>query len=242
LLVVIERDYGGVSPLSRDTHPLYAAIQRHGGVEAVARHLHATPDTLAPFAILIGAETFANADALGHFRRDCLRPDPIFEGSYLVRWHKGRSSGEQQQRLSGQAPSSVPRLVEQLLALTERLVPHTPADEREYLFLVRLRMGSRQAGLIADYALRKAGQRLVARHGLCGPDSRPLQFHLGMLRPTGLTLLYRRRGDLLGVSRAAGHSSLSVTVRYVLDPETALDHDRLMAALGGRYAFPPGFA
>jgi len=31
------------------------------------------------------------------------------------------------------------------------------------------------------------------------------------------------------VSRAAGHSSLGVTVRYVLDPETERDHDRLIA-------------
>jgi hypothetical protein len=50
-----------------------------------------------------------------------------------------------------------------------------------------------------------------------------------MLRPTGLTLLYRQRRDLIGVSRAAGHSSLGVTVRYVLDPETELDNDRLIA-------------
>jgi hypothetical protein len=50
-----------------------------------------------------------------------------------------------------------------------------------------------------------------------------------MLRPTGLTLLYRQRRDLMGVSRAAGHSSLGVTVRYVLDPETELDNDRLIA-------------
>ena len=50
-----------------------------------------------------------------------------------------------------------------------------------------------------------------------------------MLRPTGLTLLYRQRRDLIGVSRAAGHSSLGVTVRYLLDPETELDNDRLIA-------------
>jgi hypothetical protein len=72
-------------------------------------------------------------------------------------------------------------------------------------------------------------RRLVTRHNLRGPDGRPLRFHLGMLRSTGLTLLYRQRRDLVGVSRAAGHSSLSVTVRYVLDPETEREHDRLIA-------------
>jgi hypothetical protein len=50
-----------------------------------------------------------------------------------------------------------------------------------------------------------------------------------MLRPSGLTLLYRERHDLIGVSRAAGHSSLAVTVRYVLDPETEHDNDLFIA-------------
>jgi hypothetical protein len=232
LLVFIEREHGGVLPSlsnARRAPTIYAMIERHGGAEAVARYLYATPETLAPFAILIGADTFANSDALRLFRRDCVRPDPLFEGSYLVRWHKARSTGEQQRQLSGRSPSSVPRLVERLLVLTERLVPEARADERQRLFLCRLRMGTRRSGVVADHALLGACRRLVARHNLRRPDGAPLSFHLGMLRPTGLTLLYRQRGDLLGVSRAAGHSSLGVTVRYVLDPETERAHDRLIA-------------
>ncbi len=231
LLVFIEQEHGGVMPYlgpGRSQH-LATMIQRHGGTEAVARYLHATVDTLAPFAILIGAETFANPEALRLFRRDCVRPDPIFERSFLVRWHKGRSTSEQQRQLSGQAPSSVPRLIERLLALTERLVPEAAVDERDRLFLCRLRRRSPRAALIADHALQAGCRRLIARHNLRLADGRLLPFHLGVLRPTGLTLLYRQRGDLLGVSRAAGHSSLGVTVRYVLDPEIEREHERLVA-------------
>src|SRR5260370_42494430 len=108
-----------------------------GGAGAVARDVYARAETLAPFAILIGADTFANSDALRLFRRDCVRPDPLFEGSYLVRWHKARSAGEQQRQISGLAPSSVPRLVERLLALTKRLVPEAGADVRHGLLLLR---------------------------------------------------------------------------------------------------------
>jgi hypothetical protein len=50
-----------------------------------------------------------------------------------------------------------------------------------------------------------------------------------MLRSAGLTLLYRQRRDLIGVSRAAGHSSLAVTVRYALDPETERVNDLFIA-------------
>jgi hypothetical protein len=231
LLVYIEREHGGVVPRLHHGHDQHLAevIKKHGGTDEVARYLHTTPNTLAPFFILIGADTFANADALLHFGRDCVRPDPLFEGSYLVRWHKARSTGEQQRHLNGTAPSSVPQLVERLLAMTKRLVPHARPDERQYLFLSRLRKRPELAGLVKTHALHDALRRLVARHHLSGPDGKPLRFHLAMLRPTGLTLLYRQRRDLVGVSRAAGHSSLGVTVRYVLDPETEREHDRLIA-------------
>jgi hypothetical protein len=113
--------------------------------------------------------------------------------------------------------------------LTARLVLHARPDERRYLFLSRVRKRPELAGLISDNALHAALRKLVARHNLRRPDGQPLRFNLGMLRSTGLTLLYRKRRDLVGVSRAAGHSSLGVTVRYVLDPETERDHDRLIA-------------
>lgn len=230
-LVFIEREFAGVLPRFHHGHDQHLAeiVKHHGGTDAVARFLYTTTETLAPFLILIGADTFANADALRLFRRDCVRPDPLFEGSYLVRWHKGRSTGEQQRQLSGTAPSSVPRLVERLLALTERLVPHAPRDEQERLFLCRVRKKRERAGLVGDNALTEAFRRMIARWDVRSADGRLLRFHLGMLRPAGLTLLYRQRGDLIGVSRAAGHSSLGVTVRYVLDPETERDHDRLIA-------------
>jgi len=230
-LVFIERELTGVLPRFHRGHDQRLAEigKHHGGTDTVARYLYTTPETLAPFLILIGADTFANADALCLFQRDCVRPDPLFDGSYLVRWHKARSTVQQQRQLSGTAPSSVPRLVERLLALTDRLIRHGPPDERERLFLCRVRKKRERAGLVGDNALVEAFRKLIARWDVLGPDGQLLRFHLGMLRPTGLTLLYRQRRDLIGVSRAAGHSSLGVTVRYVLDPETELDNDLLIA-------------
>jgi len=195
LLLYIEGEHGGVVPRLRHGHDQHLAevIKKHGGTDVVARYLHATPETLAPFFILIGADTFANADALRHFRRDCVRPDPLFEGFYLVRWHKARSTGEQQRQLGGAAPSSVPQLIERLLALTGRLAPHARPDERHYLFLSRVRKRPELAGLISDNALHAALRKLVVRHNLRGPDGEPLRFRLGLLRSSGLTLLYRKR-------------------------------------------------
>jgi hypothetical protein len=77
-LVFVDREFGGVLPRFHVGHDqrLMEVVKRHGGTDQVGRYLHATAETLAPFLILIGAETFANADALRHFRRDCVRRDP----------------------------------------------------------------------------------------------------------------------------------------------------------------------
>ena len=230
-LVYVEDQFGGVLPRFHPGHDqrLSEKVKRHGGTNRVARYLHTTPETLVPFLILIGAETFANADALRLFRRECVRPDPLFEGSYLVRWDKGRSNGEQQRQVSGTAASSVPRLVERLLALTERLVPHAPPDEQDRLFLCRVRKKRHRAGLIGSHALQETLRKLVRSWDVRDAHGGLVALNLAMLRPAGLTLLYRQRRDLIGVSRAAGHSSLAVTVRYVLDPETEHDNDVFIA-------------
>jgi hypothetical protein len=131
--------------------------------------------------------------------------------------------------VSGTAASSVPRLVERLIALTERLVPHAPPDEQGRLFLCRVRKKRQRAGLIGTHALNDALRKLIRRWDVRDASGRLLSLNLAMLRPAGLTLLYRQRRDLIGVSRAAGHSSLAVTVRYVLDPETERMNDLFIA-------------
>jgi hypothetical protein len=72
-------------------------------------------------------------------------------------------------------------------------------------------------------------RKLIRRWDVRDASGHLVSFNLAMLRPAGLTLLYRQRGDLIGVSRAAGHSSLAVTVRYVLDPETERVNDLFIA-------------
>ena len=43
---------------------LHQAIRRHGGNQRISRFLHATAETLIPYMIAIGAQTFANPEAL----------------------------------------------------------------------------------------------------------------------------------------------------------------------------------
>ena len=87
MLALIDRRYGGVIP--RRPQPdangktcwrLHQAIRRHGGNQRISRFLHATAETLIPYMIAIGAQTFANPEALRNMRRDCMTEHIFLEG------------------------------------------------------------------------------------------------------------------------------------------------------------------
>ncbi len=71
VLALIARRHGGLIPRrplpdaeGKRCWLLAQAIRRHGGNQRVSRFLHATAETLIPYMIAIGAQTFANAEAL----------------------------------------------------------------------------------------------------------------------------------------------------------------------------------
>jgi hypothetical protein len=79
LLAILTNHYDGLVPptsvtLAKGTGlwRLQRAILGRGGVNKVARFLHATPETLVPYMIAIAAQTFANPEALRLMRRDCM--------------------------------------------------------------------------------------------------------------------------------------------------------------------------
>lgn len=74
---------------------LHNAYARHGGVNAVAGRFYTTPETIVPYMIAIGAQTYANAEALRLLRRDCMSEHLLLDGRVLVTWNKGRSNREQ---------------------------------------------------------------------------------------------------------------------------------------------------
>src|SRR5690606_35786762 len=136
----------------------------------VARLLHATPETLVPYMIAIGAQTFANPEALRHLRRDCVSDHLMLDGRAVVSWTKGRSNRVQRRSFLRAGPLTVPTLIERVLALTERLVAHVPAVERDRLFLCGQVAATREAGLIPDYLVGVHVRRFVERHGLRSVD------------------------------------------------------------------------
>lgn len=243
LLAVIEDRFGGVPPKAKallkkgaGLWPLHFAFLRHGGMRAVAPRLFALPDTIAAYMIAIGAQTYANAEALRLMRRDCMSEHLLLEGRVLVSWHKARAGREQRRSFLRDKSFSVPALIDQVLALTRRLVPHTPPASRDLLFLIDPMRASRTIGPIPDYLAAKMTRRFVDRHGLLGDDGEELNLTLAALRPSGLTLAHERLGhDILKTQALANHATPDTTQRYVDRPRVRKAQAALIGGLQMRF-------
>jgi len=243
MLAVIDDRFGGVPPKvnemlrkGADLWRLHFATIRHGGMGGVAGRLFALPDTIVAYMIAIGAQTYANTEALRLMRRDCLSEHLLLEGRVLVSWHKGRAGREQRRSFLRDKSFSVPALIEQVLAMTERLVPHAPLRERDRLFLTGIIQGSRATGLIPDYLASKLTRRFVDRHGLLGDDGKRLNLTLAALRATGLTLAHERLGhDILKTQALANHATPDTTQRYVDRPRVRKSQALAIGQLQARF-------
>jgi Phage integrase SAM-like domain len=227
LLAILTGRYGGLVPQESVTMAkgmglgrLRRAILSRGGCSAVARFLHATPETLVPYMIAIAAQTFANPEALRLMRRDCMSEHVLLEGRAVVTWTKGRSNRLQRRSFLRDKSFSVPHLIDRVLALTEPLIPHVASSERELLFLCgNVRGGSRSVGVISQDLMIRHVRSFADRHGLTGANGKPLALAFANLRPTGLTLAYIALGhDVLKTQVLANHASPDTTRRYVDRP------------------------
>lgn len=243
LLAVIVDRFAGVPPKVNDMlrkgagmWPLHFAIVRHGGIGAISSCLFAVPETIVAYMIAIGAQTYANTEALRMMRRDCMSEHLLLDGRVLVSWHKGRAGREQRRSFLRDKSFSVPTLIEQVLTLTERLVPHAPKRDRERLFLVGGVRISRVIGVIPDYLASSLTRRFVRRHRLRDDNGKVLKLTLGALRASGLTLAHERLGhDILKTQALANHASPDTTQRYVDRPRVRKAQAMAIGGLQARF-------
>jgi hypothetical protein len=243
LLAVLHDRFGGMIPLQRafvgrraGHSSLLHAIQRRGGTWIVSLYLHADPATLIPFMIAIAAQTFANPEALRHMQRGCVSEHLMLDGRVVVSWSKGRATRVQRRSFLRDRTLSVPNLIDRVLALTEVLVAHAKAAERDRLFLCGNVMATRRVVLIPDYLVSVHVRRFVKRHRLCGVDGKPLKLSLAALRATGLTLAHETLGyDLIKTQALANHASPDTTRHYVERPAVRAAQEVELARLQGRF-------
>lgn len=217
LRLLVER-YGGRPPISPDWR-LKRAIALHGGLAGISRYLFATPDALAPYLLLVGAQAFANTHALVDLRRDCLTDHLLFEHRVVLTWEKGRSSRVQRRSFLRRQRFGVPDLIEQLRALTEPLLTDLPLADREFLFVARFLNQPRGTRRLTVNAMSYGLSRFAERNELRGPDGEFLRINPSVTRATGLNLAHEAfGGDITKTMMVANHASIETTRRYVAQP------------------------
>lgn len=243
MLAVIVEHYGGLVPpqnvtLERGTGRwrLHFASLKHGGNQKLASYLHTLPETLIPYMIAIGAQSYANPEALRELRRDCMSDHLLLDGREVMTWSKGRSNRVQRRSFLRDKSLSVPHLIDQVLEMTALLMPHVPAHDRERLFLVASINGTRAIKLIPDYLVSRHVRLFVQRHGLTDERGGPLALTLAALRTTGLTLAHEALGhDILKTQILANHATPDTTQRYIDRPIVRKAQERIIGDLQLRF-------
>lgn len=241
----------GVMP-SRRTLPdrLGRRLHLHGGHDRFERHLHATPDCLAPFFIAIAIQTAGNAEALRLIDRDCIEPHPLIEHRTMIDWQKGRAGHlvkrAQRRSFDRRRRYAAPNLIDKLLKITAPLAARATASEKDRLFLMR--RSDQNISVIQRTTLEGAMARFIQRANrridawnADHPDHLRMalpRFHTRMFRGSVAIEHYRASGgDVRAAQTVLNHNSPELTDRYIrgdqsrgLQQETISKLQRMMVA------------
>lgn len=223
--------------------PLYK-VNRFG-LSYLRSHLSLTAETAAPFFVSLLVQLAGNVEPVLNITRNCAMPDPVDERLVVIEWKKPRAGpapGSTQRRFfEANKPFSPPRLVSDLLALSEPLVARMPPLDRERLF-VCWRPKSASFGAISYGHMAYQTKKFIARaHARIEawnhehPD-RPRAmipaFELRDLRSSAATQNYlATKGDIRRTRKVLNHKSASTTQPYINDPLARDLNHKILASL-----------
>ena len=219
LLEQIDRKFDGIVPEYNQTrrtasHPINAAISRHGGLKQVAPCLYPLGENLLPYYIAIMIHTAGNPESIAELRRGCLEPIPLLHDRDALVWFKARASSLQRRTFSKSGKFEPPTLIREIVEWNKRLVPHADAKKRDFLFLYK---GIRAVTSLNSPSIKYMLKDFCERHQL-------KRFALASIRPGVLSSFYRASGNLSDAAAVANHANLSTTVRYVQAPGIQENH------------------
>ncbi len=138
-------------------------------------------------------------------------------------------------------PRTAGDYLRQLQLYTEQFMDDSSANDRDYVFLCRLRKDSfteRRGGVVRfdEVQAKNALKRFVERHDLRDDRGERLKLSLSRLRPTFARNLYQRSRDVRKVQKALGHVNPALTVQRYLPlvmPEAERNHAFVGQAMVG---------
>lgn len=204
---------------------------------------------LAVHLLVIGLATGRNLQPLLELRRDSIQCHPLHDRELLVTYKRRgwathassyRKGDPQQTRTLKSIPSSVGEHVRFLCEFTEPLVADAGPEDKDLVFLVRMRKHARN-GQVVRLDAKNAGNAVAAfavRHVLIDDKGQPLILNIARTRPTFGTELYRRCRDIRRVQQALGHAKGSTTARHYVDTplEAERDHAIVLDGMVSQFA------
>lgn len=206
--------YGYVPFSTEINHHENEMFRNIGGVNHLLNAI--TPDVhmLLPFYLILMIELAANSDALRQIEIDCVNEDPLFEDRCFIVWNKGRSKDVQKRNVFKNKKYGAYEIINLLKEFTQHTRNRISEEEKKFLFICRGESAKKQLLLAHDQSFKLAVKLF------CKENNLEFKFNPSDIRPTVLTEFYKKRKDIVSVSKIANHKFIDTTLLYVVDEET----------------------
>ena len=215
----------------------YRHLKPLGGLAHLRSYLSLTPDTAVPYLVALIVQLAGNVEPVRNLSRGCAVPHRTDDRVTVIQWTKPRSGTAPERIQERSFPSSwkfaPPRLVADLLELTEPILSRVSAEDEGMLFLCGSTgyetFGAMRYCQVASRVkpfLSRANAAVEAwnsAHPAKEPKTALPDFDLRDLRGSVATQHYlASRGDIRKTQRVLNHKSPETTHLYINNP---LTHD-----------------
>jgi hypothetical protein len=193
-----------------------------------------TSELLGLALLVVALHTGCNKTPLLEMDRECLRPHPKDNTSFLVLWKRrgynfskvALRAESDVERLLESTPTvriNVERLIRHVIAKTEPLDAEAPEDLKGRVWLYRNRgQNVGQITALSSRTLELAKNRLVTEYGLTDSNGEPLRLNVSRLRKTFANRIFELTdGDLATTSAALGNTPRVTDQNYLAPGENA---------------------
>lgn len=175
-----------------------------------------TKRLLIPYAVLIGARTWANSHALFSLLVDCLEPHPLDDRRTVINWRKPRSKRRQYRSFRTDRDFDPPQLVNELIRLTAPIRAVTSPSDRNMLFIgetIKYGRPWRGPSSVNYNHIDNLLNEFIRAHNLP-------KFTFRTLRVTGIRGTLKATRNVRVVQKLANHERRVSTVEYASERDT----------------------
>lgn len=222
-----------------------------------------TSDLLVFALLVVALHTGRNTTPLLEMGRNCLRPHPKEDITFLVLWKRrgyssskvalrAESKSERELESTPRVRVNVERLIRRVMSLTEPLDSEAPENLKGRVWLFRSRTIRSLGQVIAlqSRQLDEGIRRLVSEYGLKDSNGKPLRINISRLRKTFANRIFDLSdGNLATTSAALGNTPRVADQNYLAPTEAArrnwqfmgqvLVQELLSATIGATYKDTP---